>query len=139
MFIAFGIEGVGIYFLYLLGTDPFWFVVLSGLVFFAWGEIYSLFPSTATDTFGSKFATTNAGLLYTAKGTAALLVPYSNLMHKTTGSWDMVFIIAAGANVAAALLAIVVLKPWRARVIAAEGNAVGLAQPGPEQVAGAVR
>src|SRR5262249_13732587 len=68
MFIAFGREGLGIYFLYLLGTDPFWFVLLSGMAFFAWGEIYSLFPSTATDTFGSKYATTNAGLLYTAKG-----------------------------------------------------------------------
>jgi len=74
MFIAFGIEGIGIWALYVLGHDPVWFVVLSGLVFFAWGEIYSLFPSTCTDTFGAKFATTNAGLLYTAKGTAALLV-----------------------------------------------------------------
>ena len=51
------------------------FVILTGLVFFAWGEIYSLFPSTCADSFGSKFATTNAGLLYTAKGTASLLVP----------------------------------------------------------------
>src|SRR5437763_16724768 len=75
MFIAFGIEGIGIWALYMLGHDPIWFVVLSGLVFFAWGEIYSLFPSTCTDTFGVKFATTNAGLLYTAKGTASLLVP----------------------------------------------------------------
>ena len=79
MFIAFGIEGVGIWALYMLGHDPVWFVILSGLVFFAWGEIYSLFPSTCTDTFGAKFATTNAGLLYTAKGTAALLVPIREL------------------------------------------------------------
>jgi OFA family oxalate/formate antiporter-like MFS transporter len=122
MFIAFGIEGVGIYMLYLWGADPFWFVVLSGLVFFAWGEIYSLFPSTATDTFGSRFATTNAGLLYTAKGTAALLVPYASTIQKTTGSWDMVFIIAAAANIAAALLAIAVLKPWRSRVIRNSGE-----------------
>jgi OFA family oxalate/formate antiporter-like MFS transporter len=117
MFLAFGLEGVGIYFLYLLGTDPFWFVVLSGIVFFAWGEIYSLFPSTATDTFGSKFATTNAGLLYTAKGTASLLVPYASMIQKNTGSWDTVFIIAAAANIGAALLAIAVLKPWRSRII----------------------
>jgi OFA family oxalate/formate antiporter-like MFS transporter len=117
MFIAFSIEGVGIYLLYLWGADPFWFVLLSGLVFFAWGEIYSLFPSTATDTFGSRFAATNAGLLYTAKGTAALLVPYSNSIQKMTGSWDMVFILAAGANIAAALLAIAVLKPWRSHII----------------------
>jgi MFS transporter, OFA family, oxalate/formate antiporter len=117
MFVAFGLEGVGIYFLYRLGHDPFWFVVLSGLVFFAWGEIYSLFPSTATDTFGSKYATTNAGLLYTAKGTAALLVPYASTLQASTGSWDMVFIIAAAANVGTALLAVGVLKPWRFRVI----------------------
>jgi OFA family oxalate/formate antiporter-like MFS transporter len=118
MFIAFFIEGLGIFALYKLGHDPVWFVILSGLVFFAWGEIYSLFPSTCTDTFGTKFATTNAGLLYTAKGTAALLVPYTNQIHKMTGSWDLVFIIAAAANIVAAVLAITVLKPWRARVIA---------------------
>ena len=86
-------------------------------MFFAWGEIYSLFPSTCTDTFGSKFAATNAGLLYTAKGTAALLVPYASTIQKNTGSWDSVFIIAAAANILAALLALFVLKPWRARVI----------------------
>jgi OFA family oxalate/formate antiporter-like MFS transporter len=118
MFIAFFIEGVGIFALYMLGHHPVWFVILSGLVFFAWGEIYSLFPSTCTDTFGSKFATTNAGLLYTAKGTAALLVPYTNQIQKLTGSWDMVFIIAAVFNILAAVLAIAVLKPWRARLIA---------------------
>ncbi|HMA49895.1 MAG TPA: oxalate/formate MFS antiporter, partial [Magnetospirillaceae bacterium] len=68
MGVAFALEGFGIMALALFGRDPVAFVVLSGMVFFAWGEIYSLFPSTCTDTFGSKFATTNAGLLYTAKG-----------------------------------------------------------------------
>jgi OFA family oxalate/formate antiporter-like MFS transporter len=102
----------------MLGHDPVWFVILSGLVFFAWGEIYSLFPSTCTDTFGSKFATTNAGLLYTAKGTAALLVPVANYMQQSSGNWDMVFMIAAGANILASLLAIAVLKPWRKTVVA---------------------
>ena len=117
MFIAFGMEGIGIYFLYLLGHDPVWFVLLSGFVFFAWGEIYSLFPSTCTDTFGSKYAATNAGMLYTAKGTAALLVPFANLLQQETGTWDIVFLVAAGANILAALLAIGVLKPWRAGVV----------------------
>jgi OFA family oxalate/formate antiporter-like MFS transporter len=118
MFIAFGLEGIGIYALYLFGKDPIWFVVLSGFVFFAWGEIYSLFPSTCTDTFGAKFATTNAGLLYTAKGTASLLVPIGNYMQQSSGSWDNVFLIAAAANILASLLAIVVLKPWRKMVVA---------------------
>ena len=120
MFIAFGLEGIGIWALYMLGHDPVWFVLLSGVVFFAWGEIYSLFPSTCTDTFGAKFATTNAGLLYTAKGTAALLVPAANYVQQTTGSWDRVLLIAAGANLLASLLAILALKPWRRKVIAAQ-------------------
>ncbi|NUR14219.1 MAG: oxalate/formate MFS antiporter, partial [Bradyrhizobium sp.] len=118
MFIAFGMEGIGIWLLHLWGHDPIWFVLLSGFVFFAWGEIYSLFPSTCTDTFGAKFATTNAGLLYTAKGTASLLVPIGNYMQQSSGSWDYVFIIAAGANILASLLAIVALKPWRKVVVA---------------------
>ena len=127
MFIAFFLEGCGIFALYLLGADPVWFVILSGLVFFAWGEIYSLFPSTCTDTFGTKFATTNAGLLYTAKGTAALLVPYASSIHKATGSWDAVFIAAAVMNIAAALLAVGVLKPWRSKVVAANDSVGGAA------------
>jgi len=118
MFIAFGLEGIGIWALYMLGHDPVWFVLLSGVVFFAWGEIYSLFPSTCTDTFGAKFATTNAGLLYTAKGTAALLVPVANYMQQSSGSWDRVFLIAAGANILASLLALLALKPWRKVVVA---------------------
>jgi len=122
MFIAFFLEGCGIFALYVLGSDPVWFVILSGLVFFAWGEIYSLFPSTCTDTFGTRFATTNAGLLYTAKGTAALLVPYASSIHKATGSWDSVFVIAAILNIAAALLAVGVLKPWRRKIIAANDS-----------------
>jgi OFA family oxalate/formate antiporter-like MFS transporter len=117
MFIAFTLEGIGIFMLYKLGSNPVWFVILSGLVFFAWGEIYSLFPATCTDTFGPKNASCNAGLLYTAKGTAALLVPYASTIQKATGNWDTVFIIAAVANIMAALLAIAVLKPWRLKVI----------------------
>src|SRR5437870_4035411 len=74
MFIAFGLEGVGILLLISFAHVPVLFVVFSGLVFFAWGEIYSLFPATCGDLFGRKFATTNYGLLYTAKGTASLLV-----------------------------------------------------------------
>ncbi len=118
MFIAFTMEGVGIYLLYLWGHDPVWFVLLSGFVFFAWGEIYSLFPSTCTDTFGAKYAATNAGLLYTAKGTAALIGPFANVLQDYTGTWDAVFLIAAAANILAAVLAIAVLKPWRAGVVA---------------------
>jgi OFA family oxalate/formate antiporter-like MFS transporter len=117
MFIAFALEAVGIVALAQLGNDPFYFVILTGLVFFAWGEIYSLFPSTCTDTYGSMFATTNAGLLYTAKGTASLLVPLANILTKSTGSWHAVFYIAAALNAIAAILALVLLKPARLRLM----------------------
>ncbi|MHC2108108.1 MULTISPECIES: oxalate/formate MFS antiporter [unclassified Methylobacterium] len=114
MFISFAIEGLGIYALSQFGENPIAFVLLTGLVFFAWGEIYSLFPATCGDTFGSKYAATNAGLLYTAKGTAALIVPYTSVLTTMTGSWHTVFLVAAGLNILAALLALFVLKPMRA-------------------------
>jgi MFS transporter, OFA family, oxalate/formate antiporter len=113
MFIAFSLEAIGIWLLSVFGQDPFNFVILSGLVFFAWGEIYSLFPSTCTDAFGAKYATVNAGLLYTAKGTASLLVPLGNVLATATGNWHPVFTIAVIMNLIAALLAILVLKPMR--------------------------
>jgi OFA family oxalate/formate antiporter-like MFS transporter len=88
-------------------------VILTGVVFFAWGEIYSLFPSTCADTFGAKYAAANAGLLYTAKGTASLLVPLSSVLMAATGSWHSVFIVAAVLNAIAALAAWFVLRPMR--------------------------
>src|SRR5262249_8600117 len=41
IFIVFLLEAVGIWALYVYGQNPLGFVLLSGLVFFAWGEIYS--------------------------------------------------------------------------------------------------
>ena len=128
MLIAFGFEAVGIMALYEYGADPVLFMILSGVVFFAWGEIYSLFPSTCTDTFGTRYATTNAGLLYTAKGTASLLVPLANLLVSAKGNWHAVFVTAALMNAAAALLAWFVLKPMREAHIA---QAAGASAPAP--------
>jgi OFA family oxalate/formate antiporter-like MFS transporter len=115
MFLAFGTEGIAILALSRYGHTPGMFVLFSGLVFFAWGEIYSLFPATCTDSFGAKFATSNAGLLYTAKGTAALLVPLSSLLSASTGSWRLVFLIAAALNIVTAVMALIVLRPLRRR------------------------
>ena len=113
MFIAFAIEAVGILALYEFGHNPVAFVILTGIVFFAWGEIYSLFPSTCADTFGSKYAAANAGMLYTAKGTASLLVPLSSVLTAMTGNWHAVFIAASVMNAAAALMAWFMLRPMR--------------------------
>ncbi len=88
MVIAFTLGGLAYL---LLGCDrarsPWLFVLFAGLIFFTWGEIFSLFPSTCTDAFGPKYATTNTALLYTAKGTSALLVPFANMIKSATGSW----------------------------------------------------
>jgi OFA family oxalate/formate antiporter-like MFS transporter len=124
MFIAFALEAVGILALYNFGQNPIAFVILTGIVFFAWGEIYSLFPSTCADTFGSKYAAANAGLLYTAKGTASLLVPLSSVLAAATGGWHAVFIVASIMNAVAALMAWFVLRPMR-RAHMAKGVAVG--------------
>src|SRR5258708_4806067 len=113
MLIAFALESIGILSLYQFGHEPVAFVILTGIVFFAWGEIYSLFPSTCADTFGSKYAAANAGLLYTAKGTASLLVPLSSVLTAMTGNWHAVFITASIMNAIAALLAWFVLRPMR--------------------------
>ena len=123
MFIAFFLEGIGIYTLLLFANSPMLFVLLSGLVYFAWGEIFALFPATCTDIYGRNFATANYGMLYTAKGVAALLVPFANVLTTATGSWTAVFVAASVFNIVAATLALVALKPMRIRVMTNESLA----------------
>jgi OFA family oxalate/formate antiporter-like MFS transporter len=128
MFSAFLLEGIGIGALLLFADRPMLFVLLSGLVFFAWGEIFALFPATCTDIYGRKFATTNYGMLYTAKGTAALLVPLGNVLTTATGNWTAVFVAASVLDIVAAALALVALKPMRKRAIAHESSDAAMCQ-----------
>jgi OFA family oxalate/formate antiporter-like MFS transporter len=114
MFIVFSAGALSMWALSAFGQTPWAFVLLGGAIYFTWGEIYSLFPSTCTDAYGAKYAATNAGLLYTAKGTAALLVPLANVVVSETGNWQTVFVIAAIMDVIAAIMAIALLKPMRA-------------------------
>lgn len=125
MFLAFSLEGLAISLLLMFGQNHVLFVVLTGLTFFAWGEIYSLFPATVGDLFGWKYATTNYGLLYTAKGTASLLVPIGSLVRELTGRWEPIFMLAIAFDFAAALLALFVLRRVRARAQAFEKAPVG--------------
>ncbi|HMK69271.1 MAG TPA: MFS transporter, partial [Stellaceae bacterium] len=124
MALAFGLGAVAYWLLGGAGTSPWLFVVFAALIFLTWGEIFSLFPSTCTDTFGPKYATTNLSLLYTAKGASAFLVPLANVLKGYTGSWHMVFVITAIINFFVVGLAIFVLKPLRSRQI--EGIARGV-------------
>jgi OFA family oxalate/formate antiporter-like MFS transporter len=128
MFIAFALEAVGIIALYHFGRDPIMFVILTGLVFFAWGEIYSLFPATTADTFGTRNAAGNAGLLYTAKGTASIFVPISSVIMAASGSWESVFFIGCAMNAVAAIMAWWVLRPMRKRFIEESIGAVGVGE-----------
>jgi MFS transporter, OFA family, oxalate/formate antiporter len=118
MAIAFGLGGVAYWLLGTLGHAPWAFVLFAALIFLTWGEIFSLFPSTCTDTFGPKFATVNLSLLYTAKGASAFLVPVANLIQAATGGWHMVFVVTAIMNFAVVGLALFILKPIRHRFLA---------------------
>ena len=110
---AFAYWGLGAF-----GHTPYMFILLAGLIFFTWGEIFSLFPAIATDTYGAKYATANAGLLYTAKGAAVWVVPLASVIKDYSGSWHLVFLIAAIMNLTVAALALFVLKPMRRRITA---------------------
>ena len=126
MAIAFGLGGVSYWLLGALGASPLAFVVFAAFIFLTWGEIFSLFPSTCTDTFGTKYGTANLSFLYTAKGASAFLVPLANVLKAATGSWHTVFVVTALMNFAVVILALFVLKPLRSTQIAAvaSGRAV---------------
>ena len=119
MFIAFGTAALMLLTLSAYGHNPIVFVLATAVYFGVFGEIYSLFPATSGDTFGVKFATTNNGMLYTAKGTASLLVPLASIVAAKYG-WQAVFVIAVALNATAALLAFLVIKPMRRAFI--QGN-----------------
>jgi OFA family oxalate/formate antiporter-like MFS transporter len=122
MAIAFGLGAAAYWLLGSAGTAPWAFVLFAAMIFLTWGEIFSLFPSTCTDSFGPKFATVNLSLLYTAKGASAFLVPVANLIKASTGSWHMVFVVTAIMNLIVVALALFVLKPMRHKVAHGEGQ-----------------
>ncbi len=116
MAVAFGLEGVSIAVLLYFRHDPVVFVLMSGVVFFGWGEIFSLFPSTLTDTFGERYATTNYGFLYMAQGIGSILGgPLAALLKGATGGWEPVFFVIIALDLITAALALFVLKSMRAR------------------------
>ncbi len=133
MFIAFTMEAVAVFALLQLISRPVWFIALSGLCFFAWGEIFSLFPSITGDLFGKTWATTNYGIVYTAKGTGALFAGFGAAwLFEKTGSWTKVFWAMIACDLIAAFLALFWLKPVAARTIEQSERAtptVGITTP----------
>jgi MFS transporter, OFA family, oxalate/formate antiporter len=122
MALAFFTGAIALFTLSQSGANPVVFVLVSALYFGVYGEIFSLFPATQGDTFGAKFAASNAGMLYTAKGTAVFLVPVAAFVAKSHG-WGPVFSIAMTFNVIAGLMALFVLRPMRARHFARSRDA----------------
>ncbi|HEY2677857.1 MAG TPA: oxalate/formate MFS antiporter [Steroidobacteraceae bacterium] len=114
MGLAFSIGAIALFTLSQTGTNPVTYVLVTALYFGVYGEIFSLFPATQGDTFGAKYAAANNGMLYTAKGTGSLLVPIAAIIAKGHG-WSSVFSIFVTFNVIAALMALFVLKPMRAK------------------------
>jgi OFA family oxalate/formate antiporter-like MFS transporter len=123
MFVIFIGEGLALLGLMQLGHNPYWFMFFAALTFLFWGEIFSIFPALCADTFGSKFAAANAGTLYTAKGTAAMLVPLASVLS-ARGGWEAVFTVAAVVTIAAGISAKVVLAPMRKRFITGRPDTV---------------
>lgn len=127
MFIAFALEGVAMTLWLACRDDPMLFVLLSGVVFFGWGEIFSLFPSTLTDTFGSEYASSNYGWLYISQGIGSIFGgPLAALLYQHTQGWEVVFSCAIGLDFITAALAIALLKPWRARFIRQHSDAAAI-------------
>ena len=129
MFTAFLIEGLAVWVWLQTASRPVMFILLSSLVFFAWGEIFSLFPSLTADLYGRTWATTNYGIVYTAKGTAAIFAaPVAAYVMFRTGSWIPVFYVMIACDITAAFMALLWLKPVATRAIAkAEGEALSAA------------
>jgi OFA family oxalate/formate antiporter-like MFS transporter len=123
MTVAFLLEGVSILLMLIFGSNPMWFVLLSGVIFFGWGEIYSLFPAIQGDLFGQKHAANNFGILLVATAIGSILGgPLAALLFEQSHSWTLVFSIVSGLDVLTAFLALAVLKPMRQRFL--EGDAV---------------
>jgi MFS transporter, OFA family, oxalate/formate antiporter len=124
MAIAFGLGACAYFLMPQLGASPWGFVLLGGLIFLCWGEIFSLFPAMCTDLFGPQYATTNLSCLYTSKGVAGFLVPLASLVVAGTHSWNSVLYLATAVNVAAVALVLLVLRPAEARHHAEEAAAM---------------
>ncbi len=125
MLVVFCGEGLALFGLYNYGHDPMAFMIFAPMVFLCWGEIFSIFPALCADTFGVKNAAGNAGMLYTAKGTAALLfVPLASVLS-TGGNWNVVLITAAVISIVAGVAAKFLLAPMRAKFIANANASAG--------------
>jgi OFA family oxalate/formate antiporter-like MFS transporter len=129
MLLIFTGEGIAILGLMEFGHNPIGFMIFAPMIFLCWGEIFSIFPAVSGDTFGTKYAAANFGFLYTAKGTASLLVPLASVLKASTGSWVAVLWVAAIMSITAAVVARFVVCPMRKKMIDGKNESVASLQP----------
>jgi len=129
MLLMFSAEGIAFLGMVAFGRQPLAFLVFAALIFLFWGEIFSLFPAICGDTFGVRNATANNGLLYTAKGTSALVVPLANFLVAATGTWTAVLLVMAASSLGAGVLAKLVVEPMRRRMVAPQTLGVTMVHP----------
>jgi OFA family oxalate/formate antiporter-like MFS transporter len=129
MLLVFTGEGIAILGLMQFGHNPIGFMIFAPMIFLCWGEIFSIFPAVSGDTFGTKYAAANFGFLYTAKGTASLLVPLASVLKASTGSWVAVLWVAAIMSITAAVVARFVICPMRKKMIDGKNEVVASLQP----------
>ena len=118
MLLIFSLEAAALLGMTIFGRNPYGFILFAALIFLFWGEIFVVFPALSGDSFGIQYAAANNGLLYTAKGTAALTVPLANLLMVATGSWASVLLAASVCSLASGVLAKFVLVPMRKKLAA---------------------
>ena len=107
MVLSFTLQAMCLLMVVLLGRQSStWFVTSLVLVYFTWGQIYSLFPATSGDYFGSRHATSNYAVLYTAKGVAAIIGPYVGAVLAEKYGWAIGFYGSAIMALIAAMMAV---------------------------------
>ena len=122
MAFAFALEGVLIFLMTQISGNPIAFMILMPFVFLAWGEIYALFSAITGDVFGSKNASGNYGILYTAKGLASLMAGWgaAAVAAAYAGSFTVPYYISSAFDLVAAVLALYILRPIIRKRIAGE-------------------
>ena len=107
MVLSFTLQAMCLLMVVMLGRQSStWFVTSLVLVYFTWGQIYSLFPATSGDYFGSRHATSNYAVLYTAKGVAAIIGPYVGAVLAEKYGWAIGFYGSAIMALIAAMMAV---------------------------------
>jgi OFA family oxalate/formate antiporter-like MFS transporter len=131
MVLTFALQAVCLCAMAMLGPlSPTLFAATLVAVYFTWGQIYSLFPALSADYFGTRNATSNYALLYTAKGVASIIGAWAGaLIFDQTSSWTVGFYGSAAMALVAVAAALRLRAASRATAELADSSGPGVATP----------